>query len=187
MLQVMGIDPGLSSQGVVVLRQKTKTAPPEIAHAAVTKTEKLAGKKRKRDLRVSADDQRRFGELLGGLNAAVKTLGRSRLNAVCIEVYAARMGSGKAALAYGGASFWAQDHGYIVLPAVPQDVKRGICGKVSASKQDVEDRLRELIPGLQAELDKLPKTQREHLADAAAHALIGLQEMWDLRQLTGGA
>ena len=185
MLTVMGVDPGLSHQGIAILRQARPTGPIGLTHAMVTKTEKRAGGKRKKELRVSADDQRRFKELVAGLNAAEKSTGRSRINAVCIEVYSARLGSGKAALAYGGASFWAIDHNYVVIPAVPQDVKRGVCGKVSASKMDVQNKIASLVPGLQAALDALPKEQREQLADAAAHAYIGLEEMWEQRKMTG--
>ena len=71
----------------------------------------------------------------------------------------------------------------IIIPAVPQDIKRGVCGKLSASKLQVQERIVELVPDMAPRLKKINKTQREHMADAAAHAYVGLKELWELRKM----
>lgn len=187
MLVVFGVDPGFAGQGVAVLEQTSADAIPEVLFASSTKTEKRAGKKRK-DLRVSADDQRRFKELWESLESARRAITKP-INALCIEVYSpykeATGVAAKTGAAYGGATYWGLSQGYVIIPAVPQDVKRGVCGKVSASKMEVQERIVGLVPSLAPYLERTLKTQREHLADAAAHAYVGLKEMWELRRMLG--
>lgn len=149
-------------------------------------TEKQAGKK-KRDLRVSADDQRRFRQLLDPFE---KVSSFFRPTAMGIEVYApypGRMGGNawKAAAVYGGVSFWAMVHGIIVLPFLPMDVKMGLCGKKTASKAKVEEEAIQRIGGLAKSLDMLPKGKREHLADAAGHGYLALMEVQEMRAIAG--
>jgi hypothetical protein len=50
----------------------------------------------------------------------------------------------------------------------------------------VQERLVKLMPSLAPHLERTLKTQREHMADAGAHAYVGLQEMWELRKMLGG-
>lgn len=187
MLVVFGVDPGFAGQGIVVVEQESVDSKPVVLFASSTKTEKRAGKKR-RDLRVSADDQRRFKELWDGLETARRAITKP-INALCIEVYApykeATSAAAKAGAAYGGATFWGLSQGYVIIPAIPQDIKRGICGKVSASKLEVQEGIVKLIPSLASHLERTLKTQREHMADAGAHAYVGLQEMWELRKMLG--
>jgi Holliday junction resolvasome RuvABC endonuclease subunit len=189
-LVVFGVDPGFAGQGIAVLHQEAPGQEPHVLFASSTKTEKRANK-RKRDLRVSADDQRRFKELWESLEFARKRVGRQPINAMCIEVYSpykeATSAAAKAGAAYGGATYWGLSQGMIIIPAVPQDIKRGICGRLSASKKDVQEEIVRLIPELASYLQKTNKTQREHMADAAAHAYVGLAEMWELRQMLGSS
>jgi len=186
MLTVLGVDPGLAKQGVVVLSQATEKSEINPRHVAVTVTKKMAGKK-KRDLRVFADDQRRFKALFQGLEGTTPF----DPHALCVEVYSqipGRQGGSawKTSATYGGASYWALARGMTVMPTQPQDVKRGIAGKLSASKKDVEVALLELIPKLGPFLDALkPPSLREHAVDAAAHAYLGLKELWEIRRMMG--
>ncbi len=186
MLTVLGVDPGLANQGVVVLSQATETSEINPRHVAVTVTKKMAGK-RKRDLRVSADDQRRFKELFLGLEKVTPY----NPHALCVEVYSPMPGrqggsAWKTSATYGGVSYWALSRGMTVMPTLPQDIKRGIVGRLSASKKEVEVALMELIPNLASHLDDLkPPSLREHAVDAAAHAYLGLKELWEMRRMMG--
>lgn len=182
--RVMGIDPGFTSQGVVVLSQETTGATIQLMYAEVTRTAKTP-KKIRRDLRVSADDQRRFQELAAGLERAFK----HKPTAMCIETYAPFKAQGggawKASAAYGGASFWGIAKGLLVMPFLPQDVKKAMTGKRSSSKQEVENVLRDRIKGLPEFLETIPKGQREHAVDAAGHAMLGIGEMAVMRRMMG--
>ena len=187
-LVIFGVDPGFASQGVAVLSQWTPKSVPETIFASSTKTEKRANK-RKCDLRVSADDQRRYKELWESLEKANGEVVKRgwRVNAMCIEVYSpykeATSAAAKCGAAYGGATYWGLGKGMVIIPAVPQDIKRGICGKLKASKMDVQKKIVELVPTMETWLAGVNKTQREHMSDAAAHAYVGLAEMWDLRKM----
>lgn len=188
MLTIFGVDPGFAGQGIAVLEQAEPKGKIGVVFASSTKTEKRANK-RKRDLRVSADDQRRFKELWESLEEAAAKCEERIINAMCIEVYSpykeATSAAAKAGAAYGGATFWGLSQGMVIIPAVPQDIKRGVCGKLSASKLAVQQRIVELIPEMAEWLAGVNKTQREHMADAAAHAYVGLNEMWELRKMLG--
>lgn len=58
----------------------------------------------------------------------------------------------------------------------PVSLKTAATGKRSASKKEVEDGMCTKVQGLREALDARPKGEREHLADAAGHAFIGLQK-----------
>ena len=57
----------------------------------------------------------------------------------------------------------------------PKDVKQELTGKKSASKTEITEWLCDNIPGASKYLMRIPKTQREHAADAAAIALTEIK------------
>jgi Holliday junction resolvasome RuvABC endonuclease subunit len=183
-LRVMGVDPGLASLGVAVIEQRaTEVA----ALAATVLRTKKASQKMLRDLRVSADDQRRLGELWDGLVTTVTT---HRPRGLAIEGYAPQPGRGgaggwKSAVVYGVVYGLGRAHDCTVLPFWPGDLKRKLAGKASASKDEVAAVVLGEVAGLAELLRGIPRTQREHVTDAAGHALLGLREMQAMRRMMG--
>ena len=109
--------------------------------------------------------------------------------ALAYEVYTPYRAQGgsawKAARVEGAVQFFGLDRDMIVLPFLPQDLKRGICGNVSASKQDVIDAISSKVPNLGPMIEELPKTIREHAADAAGHAYLAFEEIKQVRKMMG--
>jgi len=74
-------------------------------------------------------------------------------------------------LAWGAVGSWAETHELPVYEITPQRLKIVMCGKQSASKQEVADafveasRLPESVHGM---ILKIAKTHREHMYDAGA-------------------
>lgn len=183
-LRVMGVDPGLASLGVVVIEAGGDRI--HALAAQVLRTKK-ASKKALRDLRVSADDQRRIRALWAGMDALAAA---HRPHALAVETYApqpGRMGGDawKAAVIYGLVQGLGLAHDCQVLPFLPSDLKRVFARKASASKQEVADVVLGRIDGLAALLAAIPKGQHEHATDAAGHALLGLEEMRAMRRMMG--
>lgn len=63
----------------------------------------------------------------------------------------------------------------IVVQRRPQELKVDLCGKKTASKQEVEEAACKRITGLRQALDTLPRTQQNHAADAAAAVLSSME------------
>lgn len=63
----------------------------------------------------------------------------------------------------------------MVVQRRPQELKVDLCGKKTATKQEVETKACKRIQGLRQCLDDLPKTQQNHAADAAAAVLSALE------------
>ena len=62
-----------------------------------------------------------------------------------------------------------------VVQRRPQELKVDLCGKKTASKQEVETATCKRVKHLERELATLPKTQRNHAADAAAAVLSAME------------
>lgn len=149
------------------------------------KTEK-APKKDRSGLRVSTDDQRRYQEIWAGLREVADEY---RPNGIGLETYDAYMrqsaASAKCSVVFGLAIGFGHSSGLVIHPFRPMDLKARIAHCKSASKEDVEKALYGQIEGLESLLPDYPKGQHEHLADAAGHALMALQDMRELRKRMG--
>jgi Holliday junction resolvasome RuvABC endonuclease subunit len=177
--RILGIDPGFASLGLAVLQGERLLA------CEVLATEKAKAKRA--DLRVSVDDSRRLGEICEAVTAVLE---RHHVDAVAIEVFTmvpGKMagGASKTAMAYGALYALARARGCLWLPLVPDDLKRGLCGRRSASKAEVQTAVCDLTFGARAALDAMPKTKREHAADAIAAAIVGRTEVKRLGRALG--
>ncbi len=94
-------------------------------------------------------------------------------------------GAVKSMAVYGGLIFWALTLGMYVAPFLPLDIKKRFCGKMSASKTDVISEMCQLVANLEEILAGMPKTQREHVADAAGHAFLVLEEIDKTKEMLG--
>jgi Holliday junction resolvasome RuvABC endonuclease subunit len=181
--RVMGVDPGLAEMGAVVLEQVGFQKPLVLA-AKLIKTEK-AKKKERSHLRVSADDQRRYSEMWAALSELADTY---QVVGVGVEIYDAwkmTANAVKVACVYGMVTGFGFARGIVVSPWRPQDLKRVIAGKLSASKEEVQDALAEKVVGLNDRLLDFAKGYHEHLADAAGHAYLTLGAMREFQKMIG--
>lgn len=183
-LRCMAVDPGFASLGVAVLELRAGLS---FALAATVIRTKKADAKALRDLRVSADDLARMRALWGPLDALVR---EHRPNALAVETYAPRPGQSgsngwKSAMVYGLVVGLGLAHGLTVIPLRPDDLKRQLTGRASASKEDVGAAVIGQVSSLAEFLTHLPAGQHEHVTDAAGHALLGLHEMLELRRSMG--
>lgn len=182
---VMGIDPGFAEMGVVILERAHPDWQPRLLKALTLSTAKATQKERT-NLRVTSDDQRRYRELWLGLDQV-----RSQYTpyAVGLEAYRVFEGRGgnawKTAVVYGGIIFWAHSCDLYVAPFLPSDLKKRFCNNKSASKDDVAQALARFIPGLESALDSVAKGRREHIADAAGHAYLVMEEVAEHRKMLG--
>ena len=161
------------------------TEPPVCLHASVIQTKK-SGKKQMRGLRVSADDARRVREFWKGLSAIADEYCPTVL---AFEVYAPYRSQGgsawKTGRIEGAIQMFGFDRGYAVLPFLPLDLKKGICGVQNASKDDVLHAVSERVVGLDKFLQRIHLKLQEHAADAAGHAYLAFEEMSQMRTLMG--
>jgi len=187
---VMGVDPGFSALGVVILERTNLGAKPKLIHAKVIETKKPK-KKARTNLRVTNDDERRYREIWAKLD---ETYGEFDPYAVGVEGFRVYQGSGAKTMAvYGGVLFWAYTRNMYPAVFLPSDLKKRFAGKQSASKFAVEEEMYPLIDGFKATIlgrdakgkSLFPKTKREHIADAAGHAFLMLEEIDRTRQMLG--
>ena len=183
-LTVMGVDPGWAAMGVAILVKAENQAP--VCHrAGVIRTAK-AKKKDLRNIRVAADDSRRIRELHNGLADLATAFSPQALAFEVYSPYGKQGGSAwKSSRVEGGVQLFGLERGMLVLPFHPQDLKRAICGKVSSSKDDVIREMSVKVANLEAMLAQLPKTMREHAADAAGYAYLAFEEMMRMRAMMG--
>lgn len=182
-LTVMGIDPGVAAVGVAILAATQKRI--FCQKLAVIRTKK-ADKKALRSLRVTADDSRRLKEIYNGLSDITDEFEPHALAFEVYSPYGKQGGSAwKASRVEGGVQVFGFDRGMLVLPFLPQDLKRALCGKASASKEDVIDAMSLKVENVENLLQALPKTQREHAADAAGYAYLAFEEMYRMRAMMG--
>lgn len=178
--RVLGIDPGFASLGWGVIEGD------ELVAVDVITTSKQ--KAPRVQVRVSVDDSRRLGEICDGV---VRVIEFYRVVAVAVEAFTVipgKMAGGatKTAEAYGAIYALARDRALTWLPLVPTDLKRAICGRVSASKTEVQAAVADRVRGAGEAVQALAKGKREHAADAIAAAIVGQEELRRLAPALGG-
>lgn len=180
-MRVLGIDPGFASTGLAVVEDDDTGL--SLLACSVVKTAKQ--KAPRAHLRVSLDDSRRLGELGAAIEEIVVTHG---VGAVAIEVFTVipgKMagGASKTAMVYGAAHELARTRGLVWLPLVPTDLKRALCGRMSASKADMQQAVTSRLSGAEEAIASLTKGKREHAADAMAAAVVGHGEVAHLAEV----
>lgn len=172
MIRVLGIDPGFANLGMALVQDMEDGRGPEVLwwqHAATSKN-RLAS-------RVVEDDVRRLMLLLVEVERALSTWQPS---AMAIEAYT--VGSGRAGAGAGAGAKVAMVYGAVLAQPWPTRIYRAqdrtirIGGAKSGAKADVERGvcLRARVP---AAMTAIAKTHREHVFDAAALALMALEDM----------
>lgn len=184
LLRVAGCDPGFRFLGIAVLEKNQDQV--TLLEVKVVETKK-GNKKGMRDLRVAADDQRRLKEFWDAIG---EVLQRQKVTALGVEGYAPWPGQTGGSAWKVGFGFqmvvccgWA--HGLLPMVFRPDDLKRRLLGQNSGTKGEVEAALRSTVAGFEEALEAIPKTKREHAADAVGHAYLALEEVEKMHAMYG--
>lgn len=188
-LRCMGIDPGFAKTGIAVV--EVGDDEPRLLHLRIVETKK-ATKKKLNNRRVSHDDQDRLQQIW---DAMIATALEWEPAILAYEVYAPRPGklsAWKTALVTGMIQGMANAMEKPLYPFIPQDLKREFTGftgkkgeKVDTSKKEVQAALGLALTGWSDMIQAIPESKREHVADAAGHAYLGIQEALNLRAMAG--
>lgn len=174
-MRVLGVDPGLAHLGFASLEKTSEGT--RILDAGIIRTSKSTHKARK----ATDDDLDRARILWLNVNQQVC---RFEPVAIGVETYTVfrptQGGHGKGAgwkalYSFGMALAVGFEHGLAVYTFRPTEMKRSLVGSTGASKEDVEEAVRRHVTNLDEFLDQVPDAEHEHLADAAAHALMTLR------------
>lgn len=163
-MKVLGIDPGFASCGYALIH--VGTTGETVVELGVLRTEKSAAK---RQVLATDDNVRRTRELARPLTELVQ-----RADVVCAESMSFprnASAAGKMCLCWGllvGLVF-ARD--LPLLEASPQEIKKRICGRRDASKEELE---RELVRRYEPLPPEVPASLREHAYDALGAAVACL-------------
>ena len=160
---LIGIDGGLATTGVAVVQ--LYGGAPIVRRLDVFETEKSD---KKLNVRGSEDTVSRARVLLENLEGVYEECGGDVL---CMETLSLPRNAGSSAkigVALGVVVAFAQRHGMPIVQASPVLVKKAVCDKGTASKEEVIAAVRRLHPEADSRLDEFVKTNREHAADAVA-------------------
>jgi Holliday junction resolvasome RuvABC endonuclease subunit len=176
----MGVDPGLASLGWAVLDGHALVA------CDVAKTSKQ--KPSLVQVRVSLDDSRRVQEICDSVLAVIDAYAVTAVAVEAFTIIPGKMAGGamKTATVYGALCALAYVRGIAWMPLVPTDLKRVLCGRLSASKTEVQAAVEGRVLGAAEAVQALGKGKREHAADAIAAAIVGQEELRRLAPALGG-
>lgn len=173
-IRVMGIDPGIAFCGVSVLEAEIDNPKPRCLALELMRTSKRHQDPKDAVPGVTDDDRRieMMRVALGGY------LERWHPTVVAMELYrpfgAPNSSGWKTALVYGLISGMVRAHGAWLLSFTPQAMKKKVTGIAAGKKEAVIERVSGIVSGSKSLLDYFPAGQREHLADATGHALLGM-------------
>ena len=161
-LRVLGIDIGFASVGIALV---------ELTHVSesvewldVIRTEKSA---KKREVRASDDNLRRAQEIASRL---VPFFQNDRIQVVCMEAMSFprnASASMKMGMCLGDIATLACLYSVPIQQVSPQEIKKRLCGKKDASKDDVEKALRKRYK-IRKDVVAFTESSREHAFDALA-------------------
>ena len=173
-MYILSIDPGFSSVGWTLGSINT-SGDIDYVGCGVIRTKKSNAK-----VLVCDDNVVRAREIVAGLMKLFEDLDAhpSGLKAIVSEAQSWPRNasvSAKVGMCWGIISTFAHVCEIPLVQISPQNLKKTLTGRKSASKQDVADAVCDVWPDIQGDADKHPSTQREHIYDAAA-ALIASKE-----------
>lgn len=177
-LRVMGIDPGIAFCGVSVIDAAIAQPTPRCLALELMRTTKQQMTHKPGE----TDDDRRIEIMRQSLKAYLE---RWQPTVVAMELYrpfgAPNSSGWKTALVYGLISGMVRSHGAWLLSFTPQAMKKLVTGKHVGKKEAVIASVSDIVTGCKTLLDYFPAGQREHLADATGHALLGMQSALERR------
>ena len=167
---VLGIDPGFASIGCAVFQLTTETEVPVLLE--VVRTSKSSAK---RNVRASDDNLDRAREIAAEFQRIIAAYDIRLICAETMSFPRNASAAAKMAICWGVIAALAHQHGIPVVQASPQEVKKALCGKKDASKEEVQEAVRSRYSALRSEdndtpaaLRGIPRSLWEHPFDAAA-------------------
>lgn len=161
-VRVLGLDPGLATFGIAVVRILAEGE--TIEYMEVVKTKKSNAKRR---VLVSEDDFTRARAIAVRMSAAAH---RYKVAGLCFEAMSRPRNASsafKVALSFGVIAQLSAENDLPVLQVTPKELKKGVCGNSSASKDEVLLALHKRYPiQLERWLQPMNKGDREHPVDA---------------------
>lgn len=164
-MRILGIDPGFANFGWAVL-DFPEAAPPEICAAGVIRTSRRQGRET-----ASESNAKRCGEIAERLCMVMDDWRPWIIGTEAQSWTRRHKADTQVAQAFGVLFALAGMDGCPVVHLPPQGVKMVAAGSKRASKADVQAALAERLRFYQKTIGQIPKSFREHAADAAAVAL----------------
>ena len=162
-MRILGIDPGFASIGWGLV--EFDSAGPRLIGCGVMRT------KRDSTAKKSEDNAARCGVLA----VKLRPLMGESVDMIAIEAqswtrrHAADVG---VAMAWGVLSTLASERALPMFHVRPKEVKHRMAGRQSATKAEIIAAIAAEVEGAGELLDSIPKTRRDHAADAIACALV---------------
>lgn len=161
---LVGLDPGFANLGWCVMRCAGPTL--ELQACGVFTTEQ-SDKKRKV---LAADDNVRRAVQIANF------LAENAFTPVPVVICAEAMSfprnssaAAKMAMCWGAVATFSAVHRIPITQASPKEIKQSLCSSATASKEQVEEAVRVLYPGVDSFLEgKVPPSNRNHAYDAIA-------------------
>jgi len=171
----MGVDPGITHMGIVILSWGTGAEKPKVEKLRLVKTPGTPEKElRRKKGRRTVDDQRRLKLQW----EAMREEGEG-CHAFGVEAYTVGRDMGKnawkTALSYQGAVAFAWTLGIEPNITLPMDLKREFIGAKAGGKVQVLGQVIQEVSGLDVQLEQFPPGAWEHLSDATGHAVLALR------------
>jgi crossover junction endodeoxyribonuclease RuvC len=178
-MKVLGIDPGFASIGysvVDVLEDRLA-----VISMGVIRTEKSS---KKTGIRASDDNLNRAKEISRELATLID---HHHITVICAETMSYprnASAAAKMAMCWGVLATLADRYNLPITQASPQEIKKAVCGKKDASKEEVQEAVRTMFPvtaegvtkqGCPYILREVPRSLWEHPFDALA-AVVACRE-----------
>lgn len=171
-LYVLGLDPGFANIGYAITRLTAEGLEPVALGLIQTK------KSDKKLNVLSADDNFRRGkEIARALKKLVETPpgGTGKFIAICAERQSFprnASAAAKVAMCWGILCLLAVDTGLPFISASPQEIKKHLCGKANASKEEIQIAcIRSFKTNITELVEGITKSTQEHPYDALATVL----------------
>jgi Holliday junction resolvasome RuvABC endonuclease subunit len=166
----MGLDCGIAATGLAIVRGPVESPTMLYGQTIVTRPMTLSMERK------SFDDTRRLGAIAKTIEVIVKEFCP---HAAGLEFYMPYPGRGRASwkvgMCYGLALGLCQALNVPVYAQLPIDVKYGVAGVKTAGKADIIARILHAMPSMKTFLNQTTPARREHIADAAGHALLAMR------------
>jgi len=167
---VLGVDPGFASFGVSIVELTASTE--RVRMTEVIRTKKST---KKQNVRAADDNFRRAGAIAAVLHDVVATWKPMAIAAEAMSFPRNASAAAKVAMAWGILADIAEVYSLPMVQATPQEIKRALCDKETATKVEVRDRLQTLYEG---QFDQFtsgtPEGQWEHGFDATGAVIACL-------------
>jgi crossover junction endodeoxyribonuclease RuvC len=177
---LLGVDPGLANMGWSVVELAAWGE--KLIEAGVLRTEP-SDKKRKV---LASDDNVRRGRNMA--EALISVMKRHSISAICAESMSfprSSSASAKMALCWGSLVTLSVLQNLPIIQASPQEIKKTLCGKNNASKDDVEEAVKKRYGDIDQMLLSVAPSCREHAYDSIGATVTALENSEVIRAIRG--